>query len=138
MSAPFVTGRVVPPQVAAYVGSARWRQLLEHLRAEGRRSGLSVPSDAVDVLEALVLDADRVSARQNPQANIERTFVDSACSLRVEWISTKEAATMFETSVRAVQRLCHRGALHAERDGRTYRVCKASALARLEGGSCRH
>lgn len=105
---------------------------------KSERAGEQVAPEVASLIRQMAVAADAVAAEANTERTSERTLVDEPCADPIHWISVKATTEITGTEVRAVQRLCDRGSLHAERDGHTWRVCKASAEARLEGKTCRH
>jgi hypothetical protein len=105
---------------------------------KSERAGERVAPDVAAMIRQMAVAADAVAAEANTERTSERTPLDEPCASRIDWISVKAATEITKTEVRAVQRLCERGSLHAERDGHIWRVCRASALAKLEGKSCLH
>jgi helix-turn-helix protein len=127
-------GVYVPADVASVIAPTLERAL-EHDRAIGVR----VHPDTAEAIERLALLGDAYRNRHSSEVSPTVSSVDSAPSVAVEWLSTADAADLLgPISPQAVTGLCRRGSLHAEQDGRTWRVCRASVVARPEGDTCRH
>jgi hypothetical protein len=129
-------GRLIPPEVAVYIARP-----LEKVLVESRRDGLEIPQDVIDTIKGLSEDADRYLNRIKRQRSGIGTSLDTPRTASIEWISVSQAAEILAITDRAVTALCARdNAFHAAQDrpGSPWRVCRASALAKLEGKSCRH
>lgn len=109
------------------------RRSLEKARAD------ALPPDIVESLERIAVEGDAIAAASlKPRVSNEVSKVDDESCVPIEWVSVKAAARILSRTTQNVGKLAKNGSLHAEQDGRSWRVCSASVAARLEGTTCQH
>jgi hypothetical protein len=132
-------GAFIPADVASVVAP-----ILERAMARERSIGVRIHPDVVETIERLTLLGDHYRNRRKSDENRgdAAPFVEVSLGMgegsSPSWITAADAAALAHRTPQAVTGRCRRGSLHAEQDGRTWRVCQESVTALLEGKTCRH
>jgi hypothetical protein len=120
---------LVPAHVAATLGP-----LITAVMNEARRDRLDLPADVVETLDKIQLVGDAYRNRVTPTKGAVAPEPFDPPS----WTAVKDASDILKISPQAVTGLCRSGSLHAEQDGRLWRVCSESVTTRRVGTTCQH
>jgi hypothetical protein len=114
---------------------ARWlAPLVDAVEREAQRDRLTLPADVQETCDKLRLLGDAYRNRVTPTKGAVAPEPFDPPS----WTAVKDASDILKISPQAVTGLCRSGSLHAEQDGRLWRVCSESVTTRRVGATCQH
>ncbi len=127
------------PGFGAGIGYAELARIRHALTRELTKADANREPVSAD-LRATITMIDDLGAAWETRKTVssEVSKVDDASLPPLEWTSMKHASQLLGISTQAVGRLRDRGSLHAESDGRGWRICLESVHARKDGHKCPH